>query len=113
MILSSFDIHCVFILYFQYGDSISSKKLNGHQAFGSKSLLGAFIFTVSSQGMQDNFEAKSANWLAMWIVNLVPNFLNSRRVELCNEVGTFSERWQLSAYQCCRKIILDFEGSMF
>ena len=34
---------------------------------------------MSSQGMQDHFGAKSANWLANWlaigIINLVSNFI--------------------------------------
>ena len=36
----------VFVLYSHYGDSMSSKKLNGHQAFGCMSLLGALIFLL-------------------------------------------------------------------
>ena len=43
----------------------------------------------------DHFGAKSANWLAIRIVNLVSNFLNRGKTEPCNEVETFSERWQL------------------
>ena len=34
-------------------------------------------------------------WLAGCVVNLVSNFLNHGKAEPCNEVGTFSERWQL------------------
>ena len=50
---------------------------------------------MSSQGIQDHFEAKSANWLAVGIVSLVSNFMNLGQTEPCNEVETFSERWQL------------------
>ena len=41
MILLSYTVS---VLYSHYGDSISSKKLNRHQAFESMSLLGALIF---------------------------------------------------------------------
>ena len=34
----------VFVLYSHYGYSISSEKLNGHQAFESLGLLGALTF---------------------------------------------------------------------
>ena len=37
----SYAILRVFVWYSHYGDSSSSKKLNGHQAFESMSLLGA------------------------------------------------------------------------
>ena len=33
---------------------------------------------VSSQGMQDHLGAKSANWLAGCVVNLVSNFMKSK-----------------------------------
>ena len=36
----------VFVLYSHYGDSISSRKLNGQQAFESMSLLGALILLL-------------------------------------------------------------------
>ena len=36
-------LSCIPIIY---GDSISSKKLNGHQAFESLSLLGVLIFIL-------------------------------------------------------------------
>ena len=39
MILLSYAILCGFVLYSHYGDSILSKKLNGHQTFASLSLL--------------------------------------------------------------------------
>ena len=35
-----------FVLCSHYGDSTSSKKLNGHRAFESMSLLGAFILLL-------------------------------------------------------------------
>ena len=35
-----------FVLYSHYGDSISSKKLNGQQAFECMSLLGALDFVL-------------------------------------------------------------------
>ena len=38
----------VFVLYSHYGDSSSSKKLNGHQAFEFMSLLGA-VFSLFKQ----------------------------------------------------------------
>ena len=50
---------------------------------------------VSSQGMQDRFGAKSANWLAGWPCGLSTSFLISWTAKPCNEVETFSERWQL------------------
>ena len=43
IILSSRAILRVFVSYSHSGDSISSKKLNGHQAFESMDLLGALI----------------------------------------------------------------------
>ena len=36
----------VFVLYSHYSDSISSEKLNGHQAFESMSVLGTLIFLL-------------------------------------------------------------------
>ena len=44
--------------------------------------------------MQDHFGAKSANWMAIGIVNLDSNFMNLRQAEPCNKVETFSERWR-------------------
>ena len=44
---------------------------------------------VSSQGIQDHLGAKSANWLASCVVNLVFNFRNPDKAEPCNEVETF------------------------
>ena len=41
-----FAILRVFVLYSHYGDSILSKKLNGHQAVKSMGLLGAIIITT-------------------------------------------------------------------
>ena len=51
---------------------------------------------MSSQGMQDHFGAKSANWQAMYR-NCQPRFqvLETSQAEPCNEVETFSERWKL------------------
>ena len=43
IIFSSYVVLDVFVLYSHYGDSISSKKLNGHQAFETMGLLGALI----------------------------------------------------------------------
>ena len=36
----------VFVLCYHYDDNISSKKLNGNQAFESMSLLGVLIFLL-------------------------------------------------------------------
>ena len=50
---------------------------------------------VSSQGMQDYFGVKSANWLAGYM-DCQPRFqFPEPRLQPCNEVETFSERWQL------------------
>ena len=43
IIFSSYVVLDVFVLYSHYGDSISSKKLNGHQAFETMGLFGALI----------------------------------------------------------------------
>ena len=45
-ILSFYAVLRVFGLYSHYDDSISSKKLNAHLAFESRSLLSAFIFLL-------------------------------------------------------------------
>ena len=61
---------------------------------GLSYLLDMATWATSSQGMQDHFGAKSANWLAgqlaIGIVNLLFNFIKSRYEEPWNEDETGS-----------------------
>ena len=60
-------------------------------------LLDTATWVLSSQGMQDHFGAKFANWLPGWlaigIINLVSNFIRPSRVAPWNEVETFCHEW--------------------
>ena len=73
---------------------------------------------ASSQGIQDHFGAKSANWLGIGIVSLVSNFWNPDQAEPCNEVEAFSERWKLlisaveKSYSILRDLYFDIEQSL-
>ena len=58
---------------------------------------------VSSQGIQDHFGAKSANWLAIQIVNLVSNFVNPRRAGPWNEVETSCHEWSADVVNSSNK----------
>ena len=60
-------------------------------------MSSASYVAVSSQGTHLHLGAKSANWLASCIVNLVFNFWNPDKAESCNEVEAFTERWQLQS----------------
>ena len=55
MILLSSAILYVFVLYSHYGDGVSTKKLNGHQAFESMSVLGALIFLLKQHTYGNNY----------------------------------------------------------
>ena len=81
---------------------------------------------MSSQGIQDHFGAKSANWLASWLAGWLAGWLCGLSTSFPvsstqggqNEVETFCERWQLlisaveKSYSIPRDLYFDMGQSL-